>query len=105
MVDCNYIANKNCNFPSGAKEEILANLANFAYDPINYDHFRELNVVDLLMGKEKLKIKWKRNLTTRVCSVLWQLHASCTKCNCRMHKCYLHSPLSSSRVEPSECLK
>ncbi|XP_067043084.1 armadillo repeat-containing protein 7-like [Acropora muricata] len=33
----------------GAKEEILANLANFAYDPINYDHFRKLNVVDLFM--------------------------------------------------------
>lgn len=37
---------------SGAKEEILANLANFAYDPINYDHFRKLNVVDLFMGKD-----------------------------------------------------
>ncbi|XP_073247368.1 armadillo repeat-containing protein 7-like isoform X2 [Porites lutea] len=36
----------------GAKEEILANLANFAYDPINYDHFRKLNVVDLFMDKE-----------------------------------------------------
>lgn len=33
----------------GAKEEVLANLANFAYDPINYDHFRKLNVVDLFM--------------------------------------------------------
>ncbi|CAH3037102.1 unnamed protein product [Porites lobata] len=42
----------------GAKEEILANLANFAYDPINYDHFRKLKVVDLFMdmlteGNEK----------------------------------------------------
>ncbi|KAJ7376445.1 Armadillo repeat-containing protein 7 [Desmophyllum pertusum] len=33
----------------GAKEEILANLANFAYDPINFEHFRKLNVVDLFL--------------------------------------------------------
>ena len=37
---------------TGAKEEILANLANFAYDPINYDHFRKLNVADLFLGKD-----------------------------------------------------
>lgn len=41
------------SYLSGAKEEILANLANFAYDPINYDHFRKLNVVDLFMGKRE----------------------------------------------------
>lgn len=40
-------------FP-GAKEEILANLANFAYDPINYEHFRKLNVMDLFLGKESI---------------------------------------------------
>lgn len=33
----------------GSKEEILANLANFGYDPINYGHFRKLNVLDLFM--------------------------------------------------------
>jgi hypothetical protein len=27
----------------------LANLANFAYDPINYEHFRKLNVLDLFL--------------------------------------------------------
>jgi len=32
-----------------AKEQILANLANFAYDPINYGHFKKLNVVDLFL--------------------------------------------------------
>ena len=41
-------------FFSGSKEEILANLANFAYDPINYEHFRKLNVVDLFLGKESI---------------------------------------------------
>ena len=45
-------------FFAGAKEEILANLANFAYDPINYDHFRKLNVVDLFMGELQICIQW-----------------------------------------------
>ncbi|XP_065071156.1 armadillo repeat-containing protein 7-like isoform X2 [Rhopilema esculentum] len=33
----------------GAKVQILANLANFSYDPINYGHLRKLNVVDLFL--------------------------------------------------------
>ena len=32
-----------------AKEQVLANLANFAYDPINYEHLRTLNVLDLFL--------------------------------------------------------
>ena len=27
----------------------MANLANFAYDPINYEYFRKLNVLDLFL--------------------------------------------------------
>ena len=46
------------SYLSGAKEEILANLANFAYDPINYDHFRKLNVVDLFMGKREMHMEF-----------------------------------------------
>ena len=46
------------SYLSGAKEEILANLANFAYDPINYDHFRKLNVVDLFMGKREIQVEF-----------------------------------------------
>ncbi|CAG8442465.1 2216_t:CDS:2 [Diversispora eburnea] len=43
-----------------AKYQVLANLANFAYDPINYDWLWELNVVDLFLdtlteSDEKLK--------------------------------------------------
>ena len=34
-----------------SKLQVLANLANFAYDPINYEHLRKLNVVDLFLGK------------------------------------------------------
>ena len=32
-----------------AKVQILANLANFAYDPLNYDYLRQLNVIDLFI--------------------------------------------------------
>ncbi|XP_077973357.1 armadillo repeat-containing protein 7-like [Styela clava] len=31
------------------KEQVLANLANFAYDPINYEYLRKLQVVDLFL--------------------------------------------------------
>lgn len=32
-----------------AKRQILANLANFGYDPLNYDYFRQLNVLDMFL--------------------------------------------------------
>ncbi|XP_015185037.1 PREDICTED: uncharacterized protein LOC107070967 [Polistes dominula] len=32
-----------------AKQQVLANLANFAYDPINYDYLRQLKVIDLFL--------------------------------------------------------
>ncbi|PVD22912.1 hypothetical protein C0Q70_16172 [Pomacea canaliculata] len=32
-----------------SKQQVLANLANFAYDPINYDFMRQLNVIDLFL--------------------------------------------------------
>ncbi|KAK7476080.1 hypothetical protein BaRGS_00015840 [Batillaria attramentaria] len=31
------------------KQQVLANLANFAYDPINYDYIRQLNILDLFL--------------------------------------------------------
>nr|XP_020661976.1 armadillo repeat-containing protein 7-like isoform X1 [Pogona vitticeps] len=34
---------------SDAKEQVLANLANFAYDPKNYEHFRQLKILDLFL--------------------------------------------------------
>ena len=36
------------------KLQVLANLANFAYDPVNYDFFRQLNILDLFLGTSKL---------------------------------------------------
>ena len=38
-----------CVFVTDAKEQILANLANFAYDPINYQWLRRLKVIDLFL--------------------------------------------------------
>lgn len=32
-----------------SKQEVLANLANFAYDPVNYEYMRTLNVIDLFL--------------------------------------------------------
>lgn len=37
-------------FPvADAKEQVLANLANFAYDPSNYQYLRQLQVLDLFL--------------------------------------------------------
>ena len=44
---------------SEAKEQTLANIANFGYDPINYGHFRKLGVLDLFMGKLSI---WSEHL-------------------------------------------
>uniref|UniRef100_A0A1B6GW43 Armadillo repeat-containing domain-containing protein n=1 Tax=Cuerna arida TaxID=1464854 RepID=A0A1B6GW43_9HEMI len=34
---------------SDAKHQVMANLANFSYDPINYEHLRSLGVLDLFL--------------------------------------------------------
>ncbi|XP_018579813.1 armadillo repeat-containing protein 7 [Anoplophora glabripennis] len=34
-----------------AKRQTLANLANFAYDPINYDYMKQLHLVDLFLAQ------------------------------------------------------
>jgi len=47
---CHRILNDDILF-KGSKREILANLANFAYDPINYDYFLQLNIPDIFIGK------------------------------------------------------
>ena len=39
-------------FSLESKLQILANLANFAYGPINYEYLRILNVIELFIGKK-----------------------------------------------------
>lgn len=36
---------------AAAKEQVLANLANFAYDPINYDFLRSLQIINLFLDQ------------------------------------------------------
>ena len=43
-----------CGNVADAKLQVLANLANFAYDPINYEYLRQLNVIDLFLGKQNV---------------------------------------------------
>lgn len=39
-----------CRFSAAdAREQVLANLANFAYDPSNYQYLRQLQVLDLFL--------------------------------------------------------
>ncbi|CAF2124034.1 unnamed protein product [Rotaria magnacalcarata] len=44
----NQLTNSEC------KLQLLANLANFSYDPINYDYLRELNIIDLFLDCLKM---------------------------------------------------
>lgn len=45
---------------SDAKRQVIANLANFAYDPINYEYLRQLSVLnlflDLLSDSDKISV-------------------------------------------------
>lgn len=36
------------------KLQVLANLGNFAYDPINYEYFRRFNIIDIFLNNLKL---------------------------------------------------
>lgn len=36
-------------FTPEAKREVLANLANFAYDPINYEYIKQLHILDIFL--------------------------------------------------------
>lgn len=38
-----------CIFIAEAKEQVSANLANFAYDPINYTYLREASAIELFI--------------------------------------------------------
>lgn len=60
---------------SAAKLQVLCHLANFAYDPINYVHLRDLGVISLFLG------------TTRLCT-----HARTPNA---LLPCPSHSPLFS----------
>lgn len=53
-----------------AKEQVLANLANFAYDPINYGYIRQLQIIDLfLQSLSENNIKLVRFAAGGICNL------------------------------------
>lgn len=36
---------------SEAQRQVLANLTNFSYDPINFEFLRELNILEIFLGQ------------------------------------------------------
>lgn len=63
-----------------AKEQVLANLANFSYDPINYEYLRQLKVIELF-----LHILSEDNLTL----VRFALGGICNLCLDPINKAYI----------------
>lgn len=53
-----------------AKEQVLANLANFAYDPINYGYIRQLQIIDLfLYTLSENNVKLVRFAASGICNL------------------------------------
>lgn len=53
-----------------AKEQVLANLANFAYDPINYGYIRQLQIIDLFLhALSENNLKLVRFAVGGICNV------------------------------------
>jgi hypothetical protein len=48
------------------KEQVLANLANFAYDPINYEYFRRLDILPIFIDNLKTFFSSTANVNYRV---------------------------------------
>ncbi|NXX31320.1 ARMC7 protein, partial [Nicator chloris] len=71
-----------------AKEQVLANLANFAYDPSNYEYLRQLQVLDLF-----LDMLTEDNETL----VEFAMGGLCNLCLDKTNKDYI---LEASGVEP-----
>ncbi|KOX77011.1 Armadillo repeat-containing protein 7 [Melipona quadrifasciata] len=53
-----------------AREQVLANLANFAYDPINYGYIRQLQIIDLFLHTlSENNIKLVRFAAAAICNL------------------------------------
>lgn len=44
-----WFTNLSLYFTLEAKREVLANLANFAYDPVNYEYIKQLHILDIFL--------------------------------------------------------
>ena len=68
------------------KEQIVANLGNFAYDPINYEYFRRLDIMDLFLDN---LIKFRSDFNFNIKIVNFSVAALCNLCLDTNNKEYL----------------
>jgi hypothetical protein len=68
------------------KQQILANLANFAYDPINYEYFRRLNIIDLFLNTIK---NYPLNNENNIKKISFAISGICNLCLDEKNKEYL----------------
>ena len=68
------------------KLQILANLANFAYDPINYEYFRRLNVMDVFLNTIRNN---KFNNENNIKKISFSIAGICNICLDEKNKEYL----------------
>lgn len=64
------------------KEQIIANLANFSYDPINYEYIRRLNIIDIFLNLIKTP-------TNNVNLLNFSIAGVCNLCLDEKNKAYL----------------
>ena len=68
------------------KLQILANLANFAYDPINYEYFRRLSVIDVFLDTIRNN---KLNNENNIKKISFSISGICNLCLDEKNKEYL----------------
>lgn len=69
------------------KLQVLANLGNFAYDPINYEYFRRFNVMDVFLTN--LSLFYQENCNINILKVSFSLGAICNLCQDLRNKEYM----------------
>lgn len=68
------------------KEQIIANLGNFAYDPINYEYFRRLDIMDIFLNS---LIEFKSNFNFNIKILNFSVAALCNLCLDAKNKEYM----------------
>lgn len=72
------------------KEQVLANLGNFAYDPINYEYFRRFNVIDIFLENlNEYRSSCQRKQHFNLNLLAFSVAAICNLCLDHKNKVYL----------------
>jgi hypothetical protein len=71
------------------KIQVLANLGNFAYDPINYEYFRRFNVIDLFLEILNQFSSVNKLSEDELTQISFSLGAICNLCLDKKNKDYL----------------